>query len=578
MGRLRARKTLALLFACLFMSRPERQAEIPRVTPLLVDDPAIIAELEESGFSFSEIVGSTRLAMIAATVERDVAELVQDASAASPRRPFQPHWFRRGHFELIGVVNRIDRAPFDPPGSKLCGEVRLVYRLALAPPGRPITRLPMTVNVRIPQPQGKGDTDCRHVARRWQSDSNIVGILRALPPFAEVEINFQLVHVPATRNDMDDNAEYVLRAFSADLSGLVPDTLFNTPRSDLTDPERLELARWIVQNLDAIDRGTAVVPEKFLATRAVSVSPRGLVHLTNRPFSQLFPDPRATFAGVTSDRRALVTTPELLVRRLDEGTCPGCHQSRGVAGFHLLGEERERGTSFNALAVGHSPHLTADLEWRARFLASVARGEQVPTRPFAGHPRGAYGDECGLVAGFLAWTCAPGFACRDLHHFDVGVCTPTSAGEPGDPCEDVQTRASMRPEGIVVSPFPPDPACAKPMTGMTAGPVCAPNWLGFTGGMCSELCSRIGEVKEGAICAPLPAVNYEKDCLVSREPIEECLRRHYISARIATCSPDRPCRDDYVCARVPGAVAGTGACIPPYFLFQIRVDGPLLDR
>lgn len=29
-------------------------------------------------------------------------------------------------------------------------------------------------------------------------------------------------------------------------------------------------------------------------------------------------------------------------------------------------------------------------------------------------------------------------------------------------------------------------------------------------------------------------------------------------------------RDDYICARTPD---GNGACIPPYFLFQLRVDG-----
>jgi hypothetical protein len=56
------------------------------------------------------------------------------------------------------------------------------------------------------------------------------------------------------------------------------------------------------------------------------------------------------------------------------------------------------------------------------------------------------------------------------------------------------------------------------------------------------------------------------------------MKRHYSIVRLPTCSAERPCRDDYECARVPGAEPGTGACVPPYFVFQLRLDGPLLDR
>jgi hypothetical protein len=308
------------------------------------------------------------------------------------------------------------------------------------------------------------------------------------------------------------------------------------------------------------------------------VSPRGLVHIENRPFSQLFPDARGAFAGASFAARALATTPELLVRRLDEATCAGCHQTRGIAGFHLLGEERDSSIAFNALAVGHSPHLTADLEWRSRFLARVARGEPPPVRPFAGYPTGGYGDPCGLADGFFAWTCATGLACRDSHNAETGICALPAGGEPGDPCEDVRVRSSSRPEGAVVSRARLDPSCPEPTVDQRTGPMCFANWLGFPGGMCIELCSKVGEVKDGGICTSLPAAGYEADCMTSREPIEECVKRHSGDARVATCSTDRPCRDDYVCARVPGSVAGTGACVPPYFMFQIRVDGPLLDR
>jgi hypothetical protein len=570
--------SLALLIACAIVSRCHDPAEVPTsTTSLLLDDPVALARLEKVGFSFDEIVGPTRLAVIAATVADDMAELSQGAPAQGPRHPFQPQWLERGHFELIGVVNRLDRAAFDSPDSELCGEVRLVYRLALAPRARPVTRLPMTVSVRIPQPQRPDDADCSDVARRWESFPDVAVILRALPPFAKVEMNFQSVHVPVLRMDMDDNAEYVLRTFKVDGPSLTPDTLFNTPRTHLTARERAELAAWIVDDLDAIDRGTAIVPEKFLATRAVSVSPRGLAHVENRPFSQIFPDATA-FAGATSSTRAFVTTPELLLRRLDEGTCPGCHQSRGIAGFHLLGEERDRRVAVNALGVGHSPHLTADLEWRARVLSRVARGGPSLSRPFAAHPRGGYGDPCGVVRGFAAWTCGPGLECRDSHHADVGVCAPAFGREPGDPCEDVRMSASSRPEGAVVLPSRTDATCRGPRSDDRGTPVCLPNWVGFAGGMCSQVCSRTGAVMGGAVCAQIPFAGFESDCLTSLEPIEECLKRHSIDAWIATCDASHPCRDDYVCARVPGAEGDASGCVPPYLAFQMRVDGPLLDR
>jgi hypothetical protein len=402
-------------------------------------------------------------------------------------------------------------------------------------------------------------------------------MLRALPPYTKLEINFQSVHVPTVRPDMDDNAEYVLRTFKVERSVLVPDTLFNTPRSNLTGREKRELASWILANVDAIDRGVAVIPTKFLATRAISVSPRGLVHLENRPFSQLFPDARATFGAASLDGRAFVTTPELLVRRLDEATCQGCHQTRSAAGFHLLGEERDPSATFNALAVGRSPHLTADLGWRERVLASMSRGAAPPSRPFAGYKDGSYGEPCGLASGFASWTCAPGLTCRDLHRSDVGVCVPWDDGSPGGPCENVRTRPSERVEGPVVRADAQDLICGAQHPDVTY-PFCLPNWLGFTGGMCTQLCSTVGEVEDGAICAPIPLSGYEADCFPRPEPIEGCLQRHYANMRIATCSADHPCRDDFECARVPGAPRGTGACLPPYFMFQIRVDGPLLDR
>ena len=559
--------------ACLGIARPEHA--MLRGASLLTDDPATLIALEDRGLSFKQVVSPRARETITKTITDDIAELTRGAPSDSPRRPFNPAWLTRGSFELVCVVNRIDRRVFDPSG---CGEVRLVYRLALKNRRRPVTRLPMTVNVRIPQPKPAGG-DCSDVARRWNAQPDLALLVRDLPSPAKLEINYQSVHVPATQRDMDDNAEYVLRAFDFEPGGaLAVGRLFNTPRADLDAAERAKLVSWITSHVTEIDDGSAVVPDELLATRIVSVSPRGLVHASNRPFSRLIGDPHAALGAVSYAGRALVHTPELLVRRLDEATCAGCHQSRGVAGFHLLGEERDARATFNALAVGHSPHLGMELDWRARDLASVAMNARSPVRPFAGHPDGEYGADCGLSPGLAAWTCRSGLVCRDLNHAPWGVCAPKEGSVPGHACEDVDVTPDARALGAIVTAHAADATCPAASSPDPQGPFCAPNWLGFTGGMCSEQCSELGEISRGTICAPLPAAGYEADCFLGREPIESCLERHYARARVALCNAHAPCRDDYGCARVPGAPPGTGACVPPYFIFQARVDGPLLDR
>ncbi len=45
--------------------------------------------------------------------------------------------------------------------------------------------------------------------------------------------------------------------------------------------------------------------------------------------------------------------------------------------------------------------------------------------------------------------------------------------------------------------------------------------------------------------------------------------RQRATAGLRACDDQNPCRDDYVCARA----AHGGACLPPYFVFQLRVDG-----
>jgi hypothetical protein len=261
-------------------------------------------------------------------------------------------------------------------------------------------------------------------------------------------------------------------------------------------------------------------------------------------------------------------------------TCPGCHQSQAIAGFHLLGEERDPEATFNALEVGRSRHFDAELAWRQDLIETWARGGSFATaRPFADHGAdGGYGAHCGLGdPGFADWTCGAGLMCRDVTHDEVGVCVPDDGNHPGDPCQEARVGASVGADGDRIQSHAAEACTLTPGADeATAG--CTPNAYGFVGGQCSEACATPGSVDGPYVCAELPATEYEADCFPSKEPIEACMKAHALARRVRSCDRARPCRDDFACVRTPAPGRTVGACVPPYFVFQARVDGPALDR
>ena len=83
-------------------------------------------------------------------------------------RQFDPRWLDDGNanFDLIAVVNRLDRRAFAP---EHCGEVRVIHRLSYnrqMATGMVESRLPMTVNTVYFVDPGI-DPNCAAVARSW---------------------------------------------------------------------------------------------------------------------------------------------------------------------------------------------------------------------------------------------------------------------------------------------------------------------------------------------------------------------------------------------------------------------------
>lgn len=565
----------ALLALTLVLAVPTARAAEP---VLLVTSPAALQAAEKSGAGFARWMNddaprsadgvATNQALMRAPAWRSIADPLGASLAGIQRRDKQagvgvsryPHrlfdarWLASpdAFFELVGVANRMDRRPFQDGA---CGETRLVYRLAYRT-AEMQSRLPMTVNVELRGDAPDADGSCASAAKRWQPPPAsmadealgrwLVSADGPLAPrrleharIAQVTTNLQSVRWPsAVRPDLGGHAEYMLRAFRwnalAKRFDVAP--LENTPdvaKLKANVPLRKELLQWLQQpaNLRALDEATLLIPEKFLATEAISVAPRGLERLANRPFAQVFAP--GEWQAVAGSRT--LQSPQAVLRRLDDLSCMGCHQSRAVAGFHLLGVDRRGAsrtfTTGNALAVPHSPHVQDELARRGTYVqASLSTQRPDPFRPLA-EP-----DDAGTLAE------KPTVGAR---------CEPTRITQSANAWLD---RAEKLPriscEGIFS--------------------VCEKTSVGFPEGMCSGPCDPNDR---NGTCGGIAILSDFNSCLAAKKPFGECLAKHTRPGNLRSCSAQQACRDDYICAQAEGRPEGRGACIPPYFLFQMRVDG-----
>lgn len=575
-------------------SPPEPQAPAEPVIwspQVAVLDGELLAGLEERGFRLGRLVAGSAadtneelsripaFESIFAALRGDVKEVARfypnarvttidgfrlfDVTALSSKEM---------SFELVGAFNRLDRKVFYQ-GS--CGETRFVYRLRYSTiqGGEPMSgRLPMTVNVVFLVDDQGG---CRDVARALQTQGDAEALVAKDGPFGEsmrarwtlksVETNLQTIRLQSSvHTTMGGHIEYSLRVFHPQGESMVPAPMENMPSlAARSGTVRSELLAYLKQKdvLAAIDQGTLRVPDQFLATSATSVAPRGLTRLANRPYSGIFS--AADFKDLDLSSYRTIQSPKALLRRLDEATCVGCHQSRSIAGFHFVGEDNKDTPAFKSLYSGLSSHLRADLDRRTAYAVAIA-SEQIPDEMRPIPERQGVGNEYGAPCslgdeGFSDWQCAAGFRCHKLEDPEIGVCFPEEGAGLGAPCEygEVHPRLDARKDFVSALTAK---GCPKHMG-------CAGNPSGFPLGACGAQCSAF----EDAPCVDFLDVDGFQNCLRFRYSHDACAKRYVIPTATHACDETHACRQDYVCVRSQSP--GMGSCVPPYFVYPLRLDG-----
>jgi hypothetical protein len=497
---------ILLFFCCDFPARAAERPPLERGTAII--DPLALRELDHGRFGLTRIMAPARsadvplanaelfalpsMAPVRKALEGDFEGYIAKHKAELPNesigvgQDFAFQLFDRAQlyspdtrFVLSGIANRMDRAYVAPES---CGEVRLLYRLtqthAQAIGEAAVTpRLPMTLNLVL---KAKGDhavdasgkaITCAEIARRWLAAARVTatgtelaetlaakgGALDLIAPenIHSIETNLQIAHAPksATR---DFRTDYLMKVFNYDAASK---TFVETPLENQIDRGRLladeSLARdfrtWLLDpvHFAALDRGTIVIPDRFLAKSAIAPTPVGFAPSNLQPAFGLVAGDDGTENPLFSEgdvvsalEKAARSGAKLqnirsvagFERRLNDMSCAGCHQTRGIGGFHFPGVDFMAARPSNSTVVPASPHFFGDQVRRRDILAAFAAGKAPDfSRGFAGRPqlRGStelagteyengWGAHCYAQQAkasendrsFASWTCAEGLACQ----------------------------------------------------------------------------------------------------------------------------------------------------------------------
>jgi len=425
-------------------------------------------------------------------VQQHKAELPNESIGVGSQFDFQLFdreqlYSQATRFVLAGIVNRMDRAYVAPAS---CGEIRLVYRLTAidAPPvgdHGASARLPMTLNLvlkaKADKADGKGAAlTCADIARRWLESGNRSltgaalaerltskdGPLALIGPdnIDRIETNLQIAHVSQSPAH-DFRTDYLLKVFDYNPNAKTFEeaTLENQiDREHLVADEKLrrDFKAWLLNpaHFAEFDRGTVLIPKEFLARRAIAPTPIGFSPSASQPAYGLVEGEgdhpifsngdvvdalqKAAERGIALQNIRSVAGFE---RRLNDTTCAGCHQTRGIGGFHFPGVDWMAANPSNTTIVPASPHFFGDQVRRRDILTAIRDSGRVDfARGFSERPqlRGSrelagseyddgWGAHCyGTQAkaadndrSFTSWSCAKGLACQVMSQTSrMGMC------------------------------------------------------------------------------------------------------------------------------------------------------------
>ncbi|HLZ03158.1 MAG TPA: hypothetical protein VKR55_13550 [Bradyrhizobium sp.] len=417
-------------------------------------------------------------------IARHKAELPNESIGVGPGFAFQ--LFDRAQlyspdtrFVLSGIVNRMDRAYVAPES---CGEIRLIYRLteihgqaigeaAVTP------RLPMTLNVvlkakgRVPVDSKGIAITCAEIAKRWLAAGSLTdtgaklaetltapgGALDMITPdnIVRIETNLQIAHAPKSPTQ-DFRTDYLMKVFDYDAASK---TFVESPLENQIDRDRLleddNLARdfkaWLLDpvHFAELDRGTILIPDRFLLKSTITSTPAGFSPSNLQPAFGLVAGEDSTKNPVFSEEDVVSALAKAAARdvklqnirsvagferRLNDMSCSGCHQTRGIGGFHFPGVDWMAAKPSNSIVVPASPHFFGDQVRRRDILNAFAEGKQPDfSRGFSSRPqlRGStelagteyedgWGAHCYVQQpkaadndkSFASWTCAEGLSCQ----------------------------------------------------------------------------------------------------------------------------------------------------------------------
>ncbi|MFT4120462.1 hypothetical protein [Bradyrhizobium sp.] len=453
---------------------PERNADGPLTNDLLSHAPKLQQVLPALDAEFDRYVARHEAASPSETIGVGEGFDVQLFDRTVLRS-------RDTRFVLAGIVNRMDRAYVSEDS---CGEIRLIYRLArfdAQPDGsRTATRLPMTINLvmkaRDARQTGQGGKHitCADVARRWLGNGDWQGLIgdRLHPDDAmldRIETNIQISIAPKSALH-DFRSDYLLKVFKYDPAAkqFEESTLENQIDRDsiLASGALLrDFKAWLLEpdHFRDFDRGTVLIPDRFLAKAAIVPTPAGFDASDLQPEFGMMPgegrdkgkdDPvftdddvvgalkQAAARGITMQNIRSVAGFQ---RRLNDVTCAGCHLTRGIGGFHFPGVDWLADKPSNSTIVPASPHFFGDQVRRRDILAAFAAGKRPDfSRGFSSRPqlRGSrelagteyqdgWGAHCYLQnpgsgtadTSFTSWTCAKGLTCQAASASSrIGMC------------------------------------------------------------------------------------------------------------------------------------------------------------